>query len=389
MKIGILTFHRPINYGAFLQSYALSNRLVKEFPNCDVEIIDYIAPKEKKKIYVNILRRIKKQGIVAGIDEIKKIRKFQQSLEYLILSQKKICTNKLEKLFEYIDSEYDVLVIGSDAVFNWNQNGYPTAFIPDYDFSIPLYTYAASVHGLRFYEESAERCATCGKSFMKMKQVFTRDRCTEWFVKYCASDCNVQHACDPTFLIDFQQLYGIKHRDMQIIREKYKVDRPYIVLMVQNDELSRVVYEQYHKDFVLVALFINNRYSDCFMKDLNPIEWSMVLKNATVVVTSYFHGTLLTLQQGIPAIAIDVSHYNDNYEGKLQDLMVYRLEIPELYFQIEDVEVNADKLLFRIDESINGTYDSRIKNGVEKERKSFKYFLEQLSDCIQKEEKKE
>lgn len=50
MNIGILTFHRPINYGAFLQSFSLSSHLAKE-PNFNVEIIDYIAPKEKLKIH--------------------------------------------------------------------------------------------------------------------------------------------------------------------------------------------------------------------------------------------------------------------------------------------------------------------------------------------------
>ena len=54
MKIGILTFHRPINYGAFLQSFALSDYLKKIFPNEEFEIVDYIAPKENKNIFLNI-----------------------------------------------------------------------------------------------------------------------------------------------------------------------------------------------------------------------------------------------------------------------------------------------------------------------------------------------
>lgn len=40
MKIGILTFHRAYNYGAFLQSFALSSELIKLGYN--VEIIDYM-----------------------------------------------------------------------------------------------------------------------------------------------------------------------------------------------------------------------------------------------------------------------------------------------------------------------------------------------------------
>ena len=41
MKIGILTYHRAINYGAVLQSFSLVERLKKDFPNESIEIIDY------------------------------------------------------------------------------------------------------------------------------------------------------------------------------------------------------------------------------------------------------------------------------------------------------------------------------------------------------------
>ena len=42
MKIGILTHQYVSNYGAFLQAYALSEAIAREFPDDSVEIIDYI-----------------------------------------------------------------------------------------------------------------------------------------------------------------------------------------------------------------------------------------------------------------------------------------------------------------------------------------------------------
>lgn len=41
MKIGILTFHQSVNNGAVMQAYSLSKRLKKEYPEAEVEIIDY------------------------------------------------------------------------------------------------------------------------------------------------------------------------------------------------------------------------------------------------------------------------------------------------------------------------------------------------------------
>lgn len=46
MKIGILTFHRAINYGAVLQCYALSEVLKKM--GHDVFVIDYRQPRVER-----------------------------------------------------------------------------------------------------------------------------------------------------------------------------------------------------------------------------------------------------------------------------------------------------------------------------------------------------
>ena len=50
IKIGILTFHRAHNYGAYLQACALCNRFNQE-PDIDCEIIDFRMRKEVNFYY--------------------------------------------------------------------------------------------------------------------------------------------------------------------------------------------------------------------------------------------------------------------------------------------------------------------------------------------------
>ena len=52
MRIGILTFHKAINYGAYLQAFSLSHKLQEQFPNDTVEIIDYIENDRIKKLVI-------------------------------------------------------------------------------------------------------------------------------------------------------------------------------------------------------------------------------------------------------------------------------------------------------------------------------------------------
>ena len=45
MKIGILTHQYVNNYGAFLQAFALRKAVSEQFPDAEVEIIDYVNVK--------------------------------------------------------------------------------------------------------------------------------------------------------------------------------------------------------------------------------------------------------------------------------------------------------------------------------------------------------
>lgn len=376
MKIGILTFHRPINYGAFLQAFALSNQIQLSFPKSEVEIIDYIAPKERKKIYLNVLRTVKHYGIDAALKEVVKIRVFRKSLELLPLSKEKFSEEKFEDFFSYIESNYDLLIIGSDAVFNWNQNGYPSVFIPQYKFNIPIVTYAASVHGLKYRDVEKNMLDESAFTFENMKIIGVRDKNTENFVKFCKETLQPVHCCDPTFLINFDSLYGVSHRSFEQIMKRYKIniEKQFIVLMLEDKDISKKIYQRYSDQYTIVSLFKQNKYSDAFFYDLTPVEWALVIKNSVLVVTNFFHGTLLALMQNIPVIVVDLSGYEMPYEGKLKDLMERRLNLTELYVKKNEWNLKESEILDAANKCIQGNYKERIVKAIDKERQSFYEF---------------
>ncbi len=385
MRIGILTFHKVINYGAFLQAFSLSEKLKKEFPNGEVEIIDYVtAPKRK---YFMVLWNIKHHGIKGGLTELKRISIFNFAQKNLSLSPKSFKADEHKKLFDYIDERYDALIIGSDAVFNWKQTTFPTAFIPDYKFSIPVYTYAASVHGLRFYDEQREKLKKCGEVFESMKCIGVRDSCSEKFVKLCSPEAKTIHCCDPTLFIDKEEIYarGCAVKAKTEKKYKFSLDSKYIVVMAHDNDLIKSVAQKYSGEYKIVSVFLKSSYADIYISDLDPFEWTVILKNAKAVITSYFHGTLLSLVQSTPVIALDYSGYCDEqYEGKLKDLMVTRLSLPELYFDKSDVEkigVN-DSFFKKFEEMLEGKYKEIIDNAINNERESLKNFVELLKKEI-------
>ena len=387
MRIGILTFHNVINYGAYLQAFSLSNKLKEEFPEHEVEIINYMPPKGRKRKVYTILRGVKREGIGGGISEIKRISVFKSMQKHLPLSPKSFCTKNLRKLYAYIDERYDVLIIGSDAVFNWNQTNFPTAFIPDYPFSIPVYTYAASVHGMRFYSVGQDKLRVCGKVFDRMEYIGVRDNCTERFVKRCAPNAKTMHCCDPTLFIDKDAIYekGVSVKKTFERKYGFSLDSDYIVVMAPDSKMIKEISKRYGNKYKIISVFVKSAYADYYVAELNPFEWTVVLKQASLVVTSYFHGTLLSLVQGTPVIVLDYSEYCDEqYEGKLKDLLHTRFELPELYYDKEDADTFSDDESFyrKIDELLSGGHDGKIDTAVKKEREAIEDFVEILKAAL-------
>lgn len=393
MQIGILTFHKAVNYGAFLQAFSLSNKLAERFPNDKIEIVDYIAPKEKRrKVYV-VLRAVKHHGPIEGIREIKRVRAFAKAQKYLPLSDKSFSSNDLDGLYDYIEQRYDLLVIGSDAVFNWHQTNYPSAFIPTRKLSIPILTYAASVHGMKYLDESADKIAECGNAFRAMSLVGVRDLCTERFVKHCAPELSPVHLCDPTVFIDTKKLADMGRDTEKMLEKKYSLGPhdKYIVLMVPDSKLVKAIADKYRGKYKILSVFVRSAYSDAYVSDIDPIEWAATLRGASAMVTSYFHGTLLSLVQGTPALVIDHSGFfddTDTYEGKLCDLMKRRLSIPELYYDrsvADSFSSDGDNGIMDVfDRMLQGGFDRRIEDGLSKERESFEIFAAKISEITDK-----
>lgn len=381
-KIGILTFHRAINYGAYLQSFSLSQRLQAEFPECKVEIIDYIAPIEAKKIPWFILSAGYHYGIKKAIFEIKKCKSFRKALVHLPLSPKYMNTENINEVFEYIDNRYDVIIAGSDAIFNWNQNGFPSAFFLNYNFKSPILSYAGSVHGLKYKLMSELQKQYCEESFNRFSFIGVRDKNTEEFINYCKNDFKPVHTCDPTVFIDINNVHKIAGDWKKRISNKYRLDfnKPIIVSMLQNENLSKIVYERYSSKYQIVTLFKYNKYADYFLYDLNPFEWAAFLSVAKIVFTQYFHGALLTLKNNCPVIVFDMSNYNDCYESKFKDLMLRRLKLPELYYDIceLDNDQKINEMLGIAKRAINGSFNERIKMGLQKEEKCLYTFIDHL-----------
>ena len=151
--------------------------------------------------------------------------------------------------------------------------------------------------------------------------------------------------------------------------------------MAPDSNMVKEIRGRYGNNYKIVSVFVKSSYSDYYLADLNPFEWTVVIRYAAMVVTSYFHGALLSLVQGTPAVVLDYSGFCDEqYEGKLKDLMMTRFELPELYYDKSEAEnfVGETNFYYKIDRLLSGEYEKRILDAAGKESEAFQSFIKLL-----------
>lgn len=150
MKIGLLTFHRAINYGAVLQCYGLSESL--RAMGHDVEIIDY------RPVYIERYRQLFQTFNLRQLGGFKRIMEFFKVLIGINVRRDANCRFDafLSNNFHFshivhypqeIPQSYDVIIIGSDQV--WCPKicfGFDKIYWGQFPHDrIKLLTYAASI----------------------------------------------------------------------------------------------------------------------------------------------------------------------------------------------------------------------------------------------------
>ncbi len=385
MKIGILTFHRAINYGAVMQAHSLSERLKKEFPDDQIEIIDYnCKARERFKIKCPIVF-LYRRSIREGIEKLRQTLIFNKFIKRLSLS-KSLLGKDGKTAEDYISNNYDVLVVGSDAVFNWNDIGLPNIyFAGDINVKHKL-TYAASAHLQKYELVSNDQKDYINRALNDFEYVGVRDASSEKFVKMFSDNENVNHNCDPTAFLDMK--FPEDNLKRKLEKHGFDFNKKTIFVMLMHPEIAKMVKKHYGDEYQIVALMDGNKYADIYLYDLNPYEWAHVFPYGNMLVTDYFHGTMLSLKNGTPVLSVDASGYCDeNYQSKAYDLLHTRLDTPELYVNIKDIsgENGYENFCKRADAVLNGFDKNAVAEKLAEEAKSFDTFLEELKKIHNKE----
>ena len=279
-KIGIATFHRAINFGGILQSYALQKKL-KDL-DLGVEEIDYYS-NDVYKIYnyfytgkFNIIKTpIKIVLNIAFFGKNIKLKKKFENFRKNYISTSRLLNNKSE-VVNYAE-KYDYIISGSDQV--WNKD----ITLSDYDFyDLSLFnsnnkiSYAASVGKDDISDEEKKYYK---KLINNYKSVSLRESSLQKTL-----GGNTFHVMDPVFLINKDDWIKIKSKAYE--KDKYI----FVFSLQQNNNIFHIIdhLKSKYKIIYYSKVPILKKNVKC-VYDISPEDFLSLVYNAEMIVTNSFH----------------------------------------------------------------------------------------------------
>lgn len=365
MKIGILTFHRAINYGAVLQAFSLSRCLTRM--GHAVSIIDYY-PKEDEKDFDIFRSWLSFKGIVYNLLVLpyslrikRKKDKFKDFIEHnLNLTPRVYNPNNLSRL----DEEFDIFVTGSDQVFNPVNENSIKAYYLAFAKNTNKVAYAPSF-GLSSFNDGIK------EKLSGYLQAFSGLSCREFkgalFIKECTQkDCPV--VVDPVFLTSKEEW------QTEVSHIKPIIEGQYIFIYDLNgrESLLRMAYKLKEIHNIPVVCLTTKKYclhynADKILIDVGPLEFVKYIADAKYVLTDSFHGlsfSVILRKKFLSLIAVEKS--SERITNILdiigeQNRLVKKDGIENFDYNIIDNDLDYD---ISLEDTINKSYEY-LKNKIQ------------------------
>ena len=302
MKVGIMSMQRIINYGSFLQAFALSN-IIKSL-GYEVEFVDFkiepCLPEPASKMQAKDIEKKYRPYFF-------EVENFEKKFANEFLKDLGI-TKRNER------PEVDTLIIGSVEVFNCLQDnsdvGYSLELFGKDHKAKKLITYAAScgetnLKRIQAYNKHEE----IANLLNKFHHISVRDTNSKHFVE-SLSHIQPESHLDPVLVYDFSN----------DVRDTVNIEDYIIVYAypfnLTDEECSYIkeFAQKHNKKIVSIGSY--QKCTDIFIP-AHPLEVLPYFKKADFVITNTFHGTIFSTKTHTPFISF-TRNYNSN---KLTDLL--------------------------------------------------------------------
>jgi len=289
MKIGIVTYHRTLNYGAVMQS--LATRFVLEEMGHEAYYVDYWPDYHREMYQLLPKRKFRKLGFLQKIKFVLKLLKHYKSQKLRIENFETFFKSQIYPYCRPVDDTFDVVIYGSDQI--WRKQKSLGTYNPFYFGDNKIKTkhhisYAASMGILPDNDVDREKVKDLVSHLDKIS--VREEGLRQLLLSLGYEDVSV--SLDPTLLLSSDKW------DQYLTTESYRGPKYVLGYMLGNafniNEIEKFAYDKGLKIIVLSA----NGYSKETKTNLSsagPYEFIRLIKNADYVFCSSFHGLAFSI----------------------------------------------------------------------------------------------
>lgn len=315
MRVGILTYHDALSYGARLQALALQE-CIRRLGH-EVSIIDYRGNVHTAMHWYDIFHTRSPWGFVNKCNKYRMDRAFRGfNGKYYHLT--KPCATEPE--LQCVSAEFDALVVGSDQVWQLRNFSDGSRFDPNYFLSfvktgVRRISYAASFG----HEFPRTRIAEEIEDLKRFDSLSVREGRAADELSACLGR-KVCHVCDPTIL------WGRDGFDTQLSNEGDAGCRSpsgvfYFSLSPRLQRDGKVI-DAVH-DLLEEEVVLSSRLLQMSLKGSNftegPSQWIEKIRSSRFVITNSFHGTVFSLLYHRPFLFLPWA--NDGQNVRIKELL--------------------------------------------------------------------
>ena len=276
MRIGILTYHEGLNHGAYLQAFA-TMRILEQLGH-EVTIINY---KNKEHwIQEDVRPWLVYRRPVRFLDHFNKRHAFREDHKKFHLTP---FTKDPKKVQEW---DFDVVVIGSDVVWNYKIFGFDPVYFGGVVADRKV-SFAASSGWVNHGDLHPKGLAEGLSSF---DAISVRDENTRAIVQAATGE-DAPIVLDPTLVYDFG--------DDEVMTSRIREFGDYLLIYayVSDPEMVKKIQDlAAEKGLKTLSLGYRQFWCDKTLMDVGPLEWLSFYRHAACVATSTFHGMIFALK---------------------------------------------------------------------------------------------
>lgn len=313
MKIGIITYHKGLNHGGYLQAYCLQQFLKNKGNN--TFIIDYINPIQQKtefEIFVKRWPKTKLWGLNHTYQNLIKYYKFNQAFKKFQLS--KTITNSN---FTQVLKEFDVIITGSDEIWNIKNPAFPEnmCFFGEQvnNEVTTLISYAASIGNCTTDDINSQRITELLKRY---HNISVRDANTLRAIENIG--LAAKQVLDPTFLYD-------PYPDFKIRKPTNKKYLLTYVNSISNPEIEIIKDFAKKNNLIIISISYPAYWADYNDLKVGIDDWLSYFRYAEYIVTNTFHGLIFSIKNQIPVWIVSKSAKANKIDSLLQQLNMEKI----------------------------------------------------------------